>query len=153
VLRAYADPADARLRRLVDALPERLARIEACGLPATLVHGDLHSGNVIGTPDGGRVILDWGDCVVGNPTIDILRLTDSLPAQEAATVQAAWAQWWLEAVPGCDPLTALALMRPVCELYYAAVYADFLAGIEPSEHPYHASDVPDCLARAAVLSE
>jgi hypothetical protein len=152
VAQAYGDPADDRLHRLVDALPARLARVGACGLPDTLVHGDLHSGNVIGAPDGRRVILDWGDCVIGNPAIDILRLTESLPAGAAAALQASWADWWREAVPGCDPATALELMRPVYELYYAAVYADFLAGIEPSEHPYHSADLPECLARASAAA-
>jgi len=35
---------DADGRRLGE-LPARLARIERCGLPDTLVHGDLHPGN------------------------------------------------------------------------------------------------------------
>jgi hypothetical protein len=51
VVRAYGDPADERLRRLVDALPDRLAQLDECGLPETLVHGDLHGGNVIGISD------------------------------------------------------------------------------------------------------
>jgi hypothetical protein len=148
VARAYGDPADERLHRLVDELPDRLARVDGCGLPDALVHGDLHSGNVIGAVGGPRVILDWGDCVVGHPAIDIIRLAEGLPADQASTLQEAWADWWREAVPGCDPVTALELMRPVYDLYYAAVYADFLAAIEPSEHRYHAADVPDCLARA-----
>ena len=51
---------------VVAALPDRLAALEACGLPATLVHGDLHPGNWIG--DGRRLVLvDWGDSVVGTP--------------------------------------------------------------------------------------
>ncbi len=152
VVRVYGDPTDDRLRRLVDGLPQRLARVADCGLPDTLVHGDLHGGNVIGRPDGGRVILDWGDCVVGNPAIDILRLTDSLPPDEAVAVQASWARWWREEVPGCDPLGALGLLRPVHELYLAAVYADFLASIERTEQPYHRDDVPECLARASALA-
>jgi hypothetical protein len=31
-------------------------------------------------------------------------------------------------------------------------YADFVANIEPSEHPYHALDVGACLERAADLA-
>jgi len=149
--RAHGDASDARLRRLVDGLPERLARVASCGLPDTLVHGDLHGGNVIGTPASGRVIIDWGDCVIGHPAFDILRLTEALPAPDAAAVQAQWASWWRSAVPGCDPSTALELMRPVQELRFAAVMADFLASIEAAEHPYHRDDVADGLARAADL--
>ena len=53
-------------------------------------------------------------------------------------------------MPGCDPERAVALLRPVAPLRMAAVYALFLAGIEPSEHPYHAGDVPACLERAVA---
>lgn len=146
---SFGDPADAGLRALVGGLPARLRRVAACGLPDTLVHGDLHSGNAITTPAGARAILDWGDCVVGHPALDILRLSAGLP--DCSGLLAAWASWWREAVPGCDPLTAVELMRPVAELYYAGVYADFLAGIETTEQPYHRDDVPEHLARAAAL--
>ena len=38
-------------------------------------------------------------------------------------------------------------------LYLAAVYATFLVNIEPSEQPFHAADVPVCLAKAAADAE
>lgn len=136
---------------LAPGLPERLERVAACGLPATLVHGDLHPGNVLGTPDGRRVILDWGDSVIGHPGLDILRLTSTLPAAEAAAVQAEWARWWRDAVPGCQPERAVALLGPIAELYYASIYADLLANIELSERPYHVDDVPEHVARAAEM--
>ena len=56
---------------LVEALPSRLAEIESCGVPDTLVHGDFHPGNVGGHADS-HVVLDWGDSFVGNPLIDEL---------------------------------------------------------------------------------
>jgi hypothetical protein len=136
---------------LAPRLPERLERIADCGLPATLVHGDLHPGNVLGTPDGRRVILDWGDSVIGHPGLDILRLTSTLPTTEAVAVRAEWARWWRDAVPGCQPEQAVALLGPIAELYYASIYADLLANIEPSERPYHVDDVPEHVARAAQL--
>ena len=82
VVDAYGgdDPA---LRALVDGLPDRLARVAACGLPDTLVHGDLHPGNVIGTEDR-RTIIDWGDSFIGQPALDILRLVVGLDPAEAA---------------------------------------------------------------------
>jgi hypothetical protein len=40
-------------------------------------------------------------------------------------------------------------LRPIAALRNAAVYAHFLDNIEPSEHPYHAADVPFWLAEAA----
>ena len=142
---AYRDEIDG-LAELLDGLPERLAAIEACRLPATLVHGDLHPGNArIGAGD--PVIMDWGDSSVGHPALDILRLTEDVP--DAEELIAAWALRWRTTVPGSDPARAVELMRPVAGLYGALIYSEFLARIEPSEHPYHRSDVPASL-RSAV---
>jgi hypothetical protein len=135
---------------LLADMDARIAAVQACGLPDTLVHGDLHAGNTrLG--GGPPVVIDWGDSTVGSPVADILRLTDGLAAAAAAPLIAGWAARWRGAVPGCDPERAVRLWRPVAELYLAAVYAAFLAGIEPSEHPYHAGDVAPCLRRAAAL--
>ena len=147
VARPYLDRIDG-LRALIGDLPRRLDAVAACGLPDTLVHGDLHPGNV--RVDGPRLVLmDWGDATLGHPAHDILRLTTGLPAGEAAELTAAWALRWRLAAPGSDPQRAAELMRPVTALRMAAVYAGFLAGIEPSERPYHAGDVAAQLAVAA----
>ena len=129
----------AGLPELIDDLPRRLAEVDGCGLPDTLVHGDLHPGNVRTDDDGTLTILDWGDSAIGNPAFDALRLCDD------PGVLAKWAALW----PGSDALRAVELLRPVAALRAAVVYAGFLANIEPSEWPYHAADVPDNL-RAAV---
>ncbi|WP_405092598.1 aminoglycoside phosphotransferase family protein [Micromonospora sp. NBC_01392] len=134
---------------LLDGLDERLRRVRDCGLPDTLVHGDLHPGNVRG--DGTRrVVIDWADAFVGHPAFDVLRLAEGLAAPAAARLIDAWADRWRADAPGCDPHRAVDLLRPVAPLRLAAGYAMFLAGIEPSEHPYHALDVPAALARAAA---
>ena len=90
---------------------------------------------------------------VGHPAFDILRLTETLDSATAGPLLAAWAARWRADVPGCDPERAVALLRPVAPLRLAAVYAMFLAGIEPSEHPYHAGDVPACLSQAAAAAK
>ncbi|MGE5828035.1 MAG: phosphotransferase family protein [Micromonosporaceae bacterium] len=142
-----------RLANLVAGLAERLRRVTECGLPDTLVHGDLHPGNVRGEVTGGtgsRVIIDWGDSSVGHPAFDVLRLSEDAAAPDA--LLAGWADQWRSTVPGCDPLTAVDLLRPVAALRAAATYAAFLDQIEPSEHAYHAADVPYWLTRAADLA-
>ncbi|MEV4622108.1 aminoglycoside phosphotransferase family protein [Asanoa sp. NPDC049573] len=136
-----------------DVLPdldERLAKAEAdaCGLPDTLVHGDLHPGNTRVSGDDEPTVIDWGDAFAGSPVFDILRLTESVSDAEATGLRAAWSARWRADVPGCDPDAAIAALRPVAALRSAAVYANFLANIEQSEHPYHAADVPRCLREA-----
>ncbi|MFG1743640.1 phosphotransferase family protein [Micromonospora chalcea] len=134
---------------LLDGLDHRLQQVRDCGLPDTLVHGDLHPGNVRG--DGRRrTVIDWADSFVGHPAFDILRLTEDVDADAAARLIGAWARRWRTDVPGSDPHRAVDLLRPVAPLRLAAVYAMFLAAIEPGEHPYHVHDVPAALARAAA---
>jgi hypothetical protein len=145
---------DPRLRDLADALPARLAEVEHCGLPDTLVHGDLHPGNTRSLPgtDGPPVIIDWGDSFVGQPGFDILRLAETLEPSEVDSLLSAWAARWRASRPGSDPRRAAELLRPVAALRNAAVYARFLDNIEPAEHTYHRRDVPHWLAIAATLS-
>lgn len=136
-----------RLAALLDGLDDRLAELTACGLPDTLVHGDFHPGNVRGTAERLHVI-DWGDCVIGHPAIDLLRMSEGLA--DPAPLRQAWSRGWRAAVPGCEPERALELIEPLVALRNAAAYAGFLDAIEPSEWPYHADDVPYWLAQAAA---
>jgi hypothetical protein len=134
------------LAELLDDLPRRLAELAGCGLPDTLVHGDLHPGNVRTEADGRLTIMDWGDCSLGHPARDILRLTEHLDDPEE--LLASWARRWRTTVPGSEPRKAAELMRPLAALWAAETYAGFLAAIEPAERPYHAADVPERLAAA-----
>ena len=140
------------LAELIEDLPARFAAVEACGLPDTLVHGDLHPGNVRADGDT-RVIVDWGDATVAHPAYDILRLTEGLEKpDERAEVLAQWAGRWLSDVPGSAPERAADLLRPVSELRLAACCAEFLDRIEPAEHPYHVWDVPERLSAAVTAA-
>ena len=137
----------AGLRELIAGLPRRLDDIAACGLPDTLIHGDLHPGNTrVGS--GSPVIMDWADAEVGHPAFDILRLTEWLPREQADELIAAWALRWRTVAAGSDPIRAVELIRPVAGLRGAVTYSNFLANIERSEHPYHRSDVPASLVTA-----
>jgi hypothetical protein len=139
----------AALRPLVDGLDERVAAIDACGLPATLVHGDFHPGNT--RSDGRtRTLLDWGDSFVGHPGFDALRLIEEQPPDSAHVLRRHWGRRWQEQVPGSDPERSLELLAPVAALRSAVVYAGFLDAIEPTERRYHAADVGLQLRRAAA---
>lgn len=142
VAEAYADQlaADerARLDELVGGLPERFTALADCGIPDSLVHGDFHPGNV--RSDGvRRVILDWTDSVVGHPALDV---------RNQPELYECWSALWRKEVPGCEPERALTLRRPLGALRGAAVYDAFLAGVEPSERPYHAADPLNLLRKA-----
>jgi hypothetical protein len=141
-----------RLDQLVTGLPERLDEVAHCGVPDTLVHGDFHPGNTRGSPvDGGRsVLLDWGDCGLGNPLLDQAAFLASIAEQQREPVRERWVDLWRAAVPGSDPARAAGLLTPVAALRQALIYQTFLDGIEPDERVYHSADPAHWLARAVA---
>lgn len=144
-------------RRAVDLLltdlPERLAALDGCGLPPTLVHGDFHPGNVRLAVGGSRpVVLDWADASLGSPARDLAHLLAHLePADRPAALDRA-VRCWQAAVPDCDPARAAALAGPVAVLGSALAWQGFLDRIEPDERVYHEGDPAVGLALAAHLA-
>jgi hypothetical protein len=142
----------AAVEALVDGLPDRLAGIAACGLPDTVLHGDMHPGNW--RRDGDRLtLLDWGDVGVGNPMVDLCafveRLADPLQRER---ISALFSGLWTNQVPGSDPARAAYLLGPAAQLAAAATYQRFLDHIEATERVYHALDPADRL-RAAIAAD
>ncbi len=135
---------------LVEGLPQRFAALAACGIPDTLVHGDFHPGNVRGTARDYR-ILDWGDCAIGHPLLDLrpsLEYLDPPDQREAIDI---WVSEWSRHVPGCDARRAAELVRPLGPLFGAVVYQKFLDNIETTERPYHEGDPASALRRATSM--
>jgi hypothetical protein len=142
----------ARLIPFVEALDERFAKVAACGLPETLVHGDFHPGNLRG--DGETLtLLDWGDSGVGHPLLDEPAFLEHVPSDAAPALRRRWHLAWEAAAPGSQPGRASSLLAPIAALRQAVIYQGFLDCIEPSEHPYHQTDPADRLGRAARLLE
>lgn len=77
------------LRRVVAALDEVRGRMmESCG--TTLIHGDVHTGNVMlraGTTRRGIVFLDWARSRAGSPLEDVSSWLLSLRTWEAAAAR------------------------------------------------------------------
>ncbi len=138
------------LDRFVAGLGERFAAAAGCGLPDTLVHGDFYPGNTRGG-ESSLVLLDWGDCGVGHPLLDVAAFLDRIPAGDVAAVRAHWGRAWRSIVPDAEPERALELLLPVASARGAVIYRAFLDGIEPSEHPYHRDDPAGCLRHVAAL--
>ncbi len=110
------------MRRIRAALPTLAERAQALadrlgaqaptsdGRPAALLHGDLHTGNLLRQPDGRIAFIDLDSLMVGDPAWDLALLSTRLmlvalldPAQgrTLAAPLAAWPQTYLDA--GGDP--------------------------------------------------
>ncbi len=139
------------LADFVEGLSSRFEAVAACGLDDGLVHGDCHPGNVRGEGSN-LVLLDWGDCGVGHPLLDMPGFLDRIDPAQVAPVRDRWLARLRDLVPGSNPDRAAALIAPVAAARQALIYQRFLDGIESSEHPYHQADVPDWLGRTAVIA-
>jgi hypothetical protein len=141
------------LDTLLADLPHRLDALAVCGLPETLVRGDFHPGNWR-FGDDGLVLLDWGDAGVGHPLFDLAgSFLEQVPEISRDRVRVACLEAWQAEYPGADSTRAAELIEPVAALRAALVYQGFLDGIEPSERPYHAADVPEYLRRAVHAAQ
>ena len=80
-LRLLHDDQVAAARAALPEIERRLAELAAYDVPATLVHGDLHLGNVA-HHDGLLTVFDWSDASVGHPFVDLVTLTRSSPPEE-----------------------------------------------------------------------
>lgn len=96
-------------RAVEPEIARRLRELDAMDVPATLVHGDLHTQNLAGTPEH-PVIFDWTDACIGHPYLDGILLARSaagrgegeqLPAT-ARAVRDAYLSAWREARPDID---------------------------------------------------
>lgn len=118
------------LKRLAPELKQVCRRLDALGLPPTLVHGDLHPGNAarIG---GELAYFDWTDACIAHPLIDL----HSLQWEEDESVRAALLDAYVEAWDGAVPPEAVALARVVTPLHHAVSYSTIVAGVEPAGKP------------------
>jgi aminoglycoside phosphotransferase (APT) family kinase protein len=67
------DETRAKLEARLPEVDERLARLAASPLAATIDHNDLHDGNVF-VRDGHARVLDWGDSTVGHPFLSLVKM-------------------------------------------------------------------------------
>lgn len=139
------------LDRLVDGLGQRYLDLEACGLPDTIVHGDLHPGN-FRADAGSLVLLDWVDCAVGHPLLDVAAFLDAVPIRWCSVLRRFWANQWSNRVSEADADRAISLVEPLAALRRAVVYLGFLGSFEPAEHCYFDRDATRWLERAAQLA-
>jgi Phosphotransferase enzyme family len=111
-----------------------------CGFPDTLVHGDLHLGNV--AHDGLRVVLfDWTDACVSHPLLDAQHLLRS--SGRDTRVAELIRHRWQEAFPRARDERGLRL-APLAHAVFNAVSYD---GIHHATEPGSMWELRDVLPR------
>lgn len=122
-----ADELKARAPELKDAC-RRLARL---GLPDTLVHGDMHLGNVA-RYRGELVYFDWMDACVAHPFIDLHSLQWERDEKVRAALLEEYIAEWEGVVPAERLREAAALAAVVIPLHHAVSYRHIVANLEPA---------------------
>ncbi len=145
----------AERRQLHDLLPwlaEQLARLDACGLPPTVVHGDMHLGNVVS--DGNRIVVyDWSDTCVGIPVVDLPAVLWRVDESRWAEVQEAYAAVWREHSPAANIETALSLAPLANDVFQAVSYEAIARDLEPPSRWELAGVTPVLLRRLIATHE
>lgn len=112
----------ARFEAAVPRLQELCTRLATSSLPSTLVHGDLHAGNIIRTA-GRFVVFDWSDACVADPFVDVLMFLTRLP--DETELRARFLQHYLDPWPGVARSEAAAyaeLAEPLAAMHHAVTY-------------------------------
>src|SRR5215204_2295462 len=122
------------------ALPEVLACCEELAghaVPPSIVHGDLHLGNVARGPAGYR-FFDWTDACVAHPFFDLLTLRrgtgfagEEGDGELRARLRAAYLPVWAPFEPPERLARALQLAVPLGALHHAVSYRSLVAGMAP----------------------
>lgn len=108
-------------------------------LPDTVVHGDLHLGNVAWTGTG-PVVFDWTDLCLSHPFLDAAHLAESAaaeaggdPTSRRAAADAVWSAYlspWRAAYPDVD-LDAVRARVPLAEAVFQAITYEQIYRAQP----------------------
>jgi aminoglycoside phosphotransferase (APT) family kinase protein len=111
----------AAARSVRDDVHAVVEELDSLGIPDTLVHGDLHTGNV--AHDGDSLVLyDWSDAAVSHPFLDVVLLTQRLPEDESLAARERYAETWRAAYPDLDVTRALELADPANTIYQMVTF-------------------------------
>ena len=145
-----ADERVAAARAALPGVERRLAELAAFDVPETLVHGDLHLGNVAHADDRLR-IFDWTDACLAHPFVDLPTLDAASPDDERPGLREAYLDPWREqlSLPDTDRVMSLASVAE--RAFQAVTYERLQAAQEDASRWAMEGVVARCLRRLAEV--
>lgn len=122
-----------RAERVCEAVAAAVARVEAVGLPESVVHGDYHSGNAA-IVDDRIVIIDWSDAAISNPAVDLvtwIAWSGDRPNEVDAATDA-WVDAWSGVVDGNALRAVIDEVLIVGAAYQIVSYDGIRRNLEPA---------------------
>lgn len=126
-------------------------RLADYGIPDSIVHGDLHHGNMIVIGD--RVaVIDWSDAAIGHPFLDLAPVLWIGEKHRDALLEA-YVESWSELVPRAELPTAAAIGEVLGCVYQAISYRAINEAFEPADRWLFADSYREWLERAEDLGK
>jgi Phosphotransferase enzyme family len=137
-----------RFLAAVPRLQELCTELAASAIPPTLVHGDLHAGNVMRI-DGRFVVFDWSDACVADPLVDVLMFVSRLP--DDPMLRTTFRDRYLDAWPGVTRSAAdayVVLPEPLAAMHHAVSYRGIYDAFGPGDRWLFAGALPQWIEHA-----
>jgi aminoglycoside/choline kinase family phosphotransferase len=120
-----------RLRAIAPRIATTLRDCAGLGLPDTLVHGDLHLGNVAQRDDGeGWVIFDWTDACLAHPFTDLIGIRAERDEALRDALREAYLDEWSDLLPADEIEQAWMLGGVAFHFHHAVSYQSILNHVE-----------------------
>ena len=128
-LEGLSDEEIENLRRETPRLKAMCAELDAFGIPNTLMHGDLHLGNVAHR-DGRLLFFDWTDAAVGHPFLDMVSIFDEKDETLRAQLRDEYLVQWQEYSSLENLQHAWRLAERLSALYQAVTFQYILGNLD-----------------------
>jgi aminoglycoside phosphotransferase (APT) family kinase protein len=122
----------AEITQLHEAAPRLkaiCAELAAYRVPETLMHGDLHPGNVASL-NGQMIFFDWTDACVAHPFLDMIVIFEETDEAKRKQLRDLYLEQWTAYEPVERLLEAWRLAEPLWALHQAVSYQTILANLE-----------------------
>lgn len=127
-LAALPDGASRRLAAATDVVPRVCDALRGYAVPDSLVHGDLHMGNVA-AHSGSFVIFDWTDACVSHPFMDGLLPYRMSDARAREQIREATLEAWTDVEPLPRLREAWELAQRACIAHHVVSYGVLVADV------------------------
>ncbi|MHC5778751.1 phosphotransferase [Nostoc sp.] len=123
-----------QLQTFAPYLENLCSQLTSYQIPQTLIHSDLHLGNVALYKDS-YLLFDWTDSCISHPFFDMFELffprQDKPFSSALKDLQEEYLAQWTAYEPMSRLLEAWTLSKPLCALHHAVSYQHIVACLEP----------------------
>jgi aminoglycoside phosphotransferase (APT) family kinase protein len=149
-----------QLQTLTPRFEQICTDLAACGIPASVNHGDFHDGNVL-LKNGRITFFDWGDADITHPFVSLrtwfvsmeiaLKLDDyAPPTPEMTALLHRYLELWERFASKEELLQAYALSRPVASIVKTLAWHHSISRMDGSLRDEYAWIVPEVLREFMV---